>query len=287
MYFKVFSTLLVSFIFALSYLTTNVAWAQNNSQSSTNGSLVAYDFPEASKKFHAVEIPDFLALATGKATSPDSIVLNEHLPDTLSVTYFGSYSDDLKKYANILQSQGFTALINGYEGYYSLEKNIDGYLLQIAAYHLNEVDGVRVDITATDQSSQLSLAQIEAEISRIRKIYNEIMDASGRGLYVKKKLPSDVTVYIDENEDIRRIDIPRKDPENYGRFYYFENNTPIFAFLEGQDSHRLYFHQGKLFRNRYTNHAGKVVTYDYPPEFENLATKVKDESREIFTEFGK
>lgn len=41
----------------------------------------------------------------------------------------------------------------------------------------------------------------------------------------------------------------------YARYYYYENQELIFAYLEGSDAHRLYFYKGKLFRWRYTPNA--------------------------------
>ena len=41
----------------------------------------------------------------------------------------------------------------------------------------------------------------------------------------------------------------------YARYYYFENEKLIFAYLEAGDSHRLYFYNERQFRWRYASNA--------------------------------
>ena len=56
--------------------------------------------------------------------------------------------------------------------------------------------------------------------------------------------------------------IVRVNGVSYTRYYYYENEKLMFAYLEGTDAHRLYFYNEKLFRWRYSRNAVKFSEAD-------------------------
>ncbi len=109
--------------------------------------------------------------------------------------------------------------------------------------------------------------EIEEEVSRIRKVYNEIVAACDSGEYTKKAVNDSVEAYYDVSGDVRRI-IAKKGYGilgDYTQYYYYENGQAIFIYLEAEDSHRLYFCNETLFRWRYAENAansGEAVNHD-------------------------
>lgn len=49
---------------------------------------------------------------------------------------------------------------------------------------------------------------------------------------------------------------------SYTRYYYYKDDKLIFAYIEGTDSHRLYFYNDRLFRWRYAKNAVKFSEAD-------------------------
>ena len=96
---------------------------------------------------------------------------------------------------------------------------------------------------------------VETEVERIRAIYNDTVAGMNAGLYAKTTPANGVTAYYDGsqckcvvvNKGVRGVD--------YSRWYYYENNQPIFAYFENQDAHRFYLYQGDLMRWRYSANA--------------------------------
>lgn len=139
---------------------------------------------------------------------------------------------------------------------------------------LNSVDESKVNTnnssnsTESNQSTatvkQLSDSEIEDEVLRIREVYNDIVSNVSGKKYTSKTIESKVIAYYDSNGQVKHIQVSKGyDNYNYSRFYYFENNKLMFAYVESSDSHRLYFQDGILFRWRYTNTSGNATNYHY------------------------
>lgn len=106
-------------------------------------------------------------------------------------------------------------------------------------------------------NSRLSSSEIEDEVLRIREVYNKIVSEKSKDKYDETSLADGVTTYS-ENGDIRCIVVKKgANYSDYTRNYYFENGKLIFAYIEGSDSHRLYFKDDVLFRWRYASDAVK------------------------------
>ena len=96
---------------------------------------------------------------------------------------------------------------------------------------------------------------VETEVSRIRAIYNDTVAGMNAEQYTTRTLTNGVTAYYDgsqckcvvANKGVHGVD--------YSRWYYYENNQPIFAYFENQDAHRFYLYQGDLMRWRYSANA--------------------------------
>jgi len=109
------------------------------------------------------------------------------------------------------------------------------------------------------QTSALNGAQIEDEVLRIRALYNNIVSKQSNNQYKVSKPYSGVTTYTENGDTYCVIVAKGVDGNEYTRYYYYENNKLIFAYLESSDSHRLYFHNDSLFRWRYASNAVKYT----------------------------
>lgn len=122
------------------------------------------------------------------------------------------------------------------------------------------------------QSEPVMDVSVEEEVKRIRSIYNEITAAKDAKQYSVSREEKGVTLYSDQT-GIRCVEIVRGYAGSpYARYYYYENQKLIFAYLEAKDSHRLYFKDEHLFRWRYASDAAKAsaaVNHDQEdsPEF--------------------
>ena len=106
-------------------------------------------------------------------------------------------------------------------------------------------------------NTRLSNSEIEEEVLRIREVYNKIVSKKSKNEYDETSLADGVTSYS-ENGEVRLIVVKKgSNYSDYTRFYYFENSKLIFAYIEGSDSHRMYFKDDVLFRWRYASDAVK------------------------------
>jgi uncharacterized protein with von Willebrand factor type A (vWA) domain len=112
------------------------------------------------------------------------------------------------------------------------------------------------DYTSLLVTSQLSGDEIETEVEWIRKIYNEIQENKANNYYTKENVRNGVTAFYDEYGNVISIEVAKEtDGIKYARYYYYHENKLIFCYMEGEDSHRLYFHDESLFRWRYAKNA--------------------------------
>lgn len=133
---------------------------------------------------------------------------------------------------------------------------------------------------------------VESEVLKIRKIYKEIEANRDKKYYTVKEIKSGVKEYIDPvSYEVICIVIKKGiDGIDYTRYYYFNNEELMFAYLEGDDAHRLYFKDGYLFRWRYTANSKNVdkainhdneTTSDYL-EWEDFAIREAETYVDIF-----
>ncbi len=110
--------------------------------------LLMYDFFNLNRSWENIQVPDFLAFAKGNnyPTAIDDLKTSETEIERYIVDYLGDYYEVLPEYVKLLTLLGFEVIIDGYEGFYSMEKIIDGYLITVNAYYMNEQDGVTVEL---------------------------------------------------------------------------------------------------------------------------------------------
>ncbi len=92
--------------------------------------------------------PDFFAFANRNEayTADFDYIASDTIPNAYEMTYLGDYSDLLPKYITFLKQLDYEVIIDGHEGYYSLEQRQGDHIVTINAYFLNEEDGVRVEV---------------------------------------------------------------------------------------------------------------------------------------------
>lgn len=117
----------------------------------------------------------------------------------------------------------------------------------------------------TSNEEAMDSQSLEAEVLRIRDIWNAGRKAMEEKQYVVSTIAEGIEVYS-SNGDIRMIEIEANiNGTSYSRIYNFSQGRLIFAFLEEGDAHRLYYKDKKLFRWKYTADVSKgdqVVNYD-------------------------
>lgn len=98
---------------------------------------------------------------------------------------------------------------------------------------------------------------VKDETLAIRDIYNEIVSKRDAGDYDRVQIKHGVVGYYDDSGALKCLTVYSGTDgiggysEDYGRWYYYDNDQLIFAFYDGKDAHRLYFYNGLLMRWRY------------------------------------
>ena len=133
----------------------------------------------------------------------------------------------------------------------------DCYMRSTASFQPSIMQMKDEDYSDLISNTRLSDSEIEEEVVRIREVYNKITSKKSKNKYDETSLADGVTSYS-ENGEVRLI-VVKKGPNysDYIRYYYFEDSKLIFAYIEGSDSHRLYFKDDVLFRWRYASDAVK------------------------------
>ena len=105
---------------------------------------------------------------------------------------------------------------------------------------------------------------VEAEVSRIRAIYNDTVANMDRWSVVVEQ--EGINLYYNE-WDLKCVIVPRGAwGVDYSRYYYYEDQELIFAYYEAKDAHRFYFYEGELMRWRYSpdaQDAQNATNYDW------------------------
>lgn len=133
----------------------------------------------------------------------------------------------------------------------------DCYMRSKASFQPSIMQMKNEDYSDLISNTRLSDSEIEEEVVRIREVYNKITSKKSKHKYDETSLADGVTSYS-ENGEVRLIVVKKgSNYSDYIRYYYFEDSKLIFAYIEGSDSHRLYFKDDVLFRWRYASDAGK------------------------------
>lgn len=119
--------------------------------------------------------------------------------------------------------------------------------------------------TATPQL-EMSMEQVEECVEIIRGKYNEIVNNISLGAYREENYYDGVTSYWESDGSIV-CSIADKgfNGSTYSKFIYYSEGKPFFAYYESDDSHRLYFKDGRLIRWRYCQNSmipDEAVNYD-------------------------
>jgi len=138
--------------------------------------------------------------------------------------------------------------------------------------------------------SMMTSQDVEAEILRIRAIWNGDREAMKNKQYQVTQIANGIKAYS-SNKDIRMIEIQRNiNGMDYARTYNFSNGQLIFAYIEKSDAHRLYFKDDRLFRWRYTVDANKrdqAINHDNmgdSEEFNRWGAFALDEAEQVYSD---
>jgi hypothetical protein len=138
--------------------------------------------------------------------------------------------------------------------------------------------------------TNMTVQQINDEISRIRGLWNTDRSAMSDGLYATISISPGISAFS-YNGQVKMIEITKNTGGiEYSRTYQFENGNLVFAYIEGSDSHRLYFIQGTMFRWRYTPNVTKSEQFtDYDKrtdlnEYINLQEFALEEANNLYSQ---
>lgn len=98
---------------------------------------------------------------------------------------------------------------------------------------------------------------VDEQVQKVAGRYYEIQDLLSINALYREEPHSGVYYYYDYYGNICMVVVAKGNEglgsysDQYRRYYYFLEDELIFAYLEGQDSHRLYFYEGELMRWRY------------------------------------
>jgi hypothetical protein len=97
------------------------------------------------------------------------------------------------------------------------------------------------------------------------------MDMGGK--LTKEKTHKNHNIYRDKSSNIVKVLIPRGNAgfgdygSYYSRSYYFSEGKLIYAFLEGDDSHHMYFYNDRMFHWRHSGKNSFNYTLDFSEEY--------------------
>lgn len=149
--------------------------------------------------------------------------------------------------------------VNALQNLYLSYHNGDTYMRCEANFQPSQLQASEEEYESLVQVDGIANEDIEDEVLRIRGIYNEIVRNRDNGVYTESVLEDGVTAYL-ENGHVRCVIVRKGVKGNqYRRFYYYENDKLIFAYIEAADAHRLYFKNEKIFRWRYASNAVKFT----------------------------
>ncbi len=132
------------------FIKLRVVFAEENGglKIDSDNYIAMYEMYQISDAVAELAVPDFLAFARDneELTGAGDFAPVGTEPYHYGVTYLGDYSDELPEYAALLAQLGYAVVIDGYEGFYSFEYYGGDYTVTVYAYHLNEQEGIRVEV---------------------------------------------------------------------------------------------------------------------------------------------
>lgn len=118
--------------------------------------------------------------------------------------------------------------------------------------------GYEDEVNSVDESDAGNVyddLNTEDEVEQIRELYDNITASLSADVYETIALDNGIVIHYDGN-DLKAVIVPKGlDNSAYTAYYYYDNNSPFFAYYEGTDSHRFYFYNEKLIRWRYCSDA--------------------------------
>jgi hypothetical protein len=141
------------------------------------------------------------------------------------------------------------------------------------------------------KQERVSVADVEAEVSRIRAIWTAVREAQAAGAYATTPLDGGAATAYSEGGQLLLAELARGTYGlDYLRIYEYENGQLIFAYFEGADQNRMYYKDGWLFRWRHTDAAGNVENHDNAPsepDFLNWESRAWEEGNKLKDMFVK
>ena len=111
------------------------------------------------------------------------------------------------------------------------------------------------------------------EIENVDALYYSIRSMDMGGKLTKEKTHKNHNIYRDKSSNIVKVLIPRGNAgfgdygSYYSRSYYFSEGKLIYAFLEGDDSHHMYFYNDRMFHWRHSGKNSFNYTLDFSEEY--------------------
>ncbi len=119
-----------------------------------------YDMSQAPKFLQKLYIPDFLAFVSGntEVTPPTALhkgyfTSGDNVREFfLGAKYLQKYGEKLASYLDFLEKNGFK-FKSGWEGFYTLEKKINGaYVQLIVGSYMTDIEGIGIIISVDKQA---------------------------------------------------------------------------------------------------------------------------------------
>lgn len=132
-------------------------------------------------------------------------------------------------------------------------------------------------------------ADVEKEVSALRRQYQNIASGISGNVYVKVNLSDGVEAYYSEADHQLKAVIIFQGIDNnaYDKYYYYDDNELFFAYYRGEELHDFYFEDGSMIRWSYAADAAKAQdAVDYDDEntsnYNSWEKKVKKEAESLY-----
>lgn len=126
---------------------------------------------------------------------------------------------------------------------------------------------------------RMTNAEIEAEVSRIRKVWQEDREAVSNGSFESRQWQDNVTAYF-QNGELKMLEVPKSKWNHYTKIFQIENGELTFAYYESAEMQmRLYYKDQRLFRWIQTDIGSETVIHDQEDSkmfFENAQWAIAD-----------
>lgn len=139
-----------------------------------------------------------------------------------------------------------------------------------------------------NNSDTINTINVEETVNVIREQYNDIATAMASGKYTTTFIDTSTAAYY-EGTVLKAVTFTDEINDiAYKQYFYYDKNILIFVYLEGTDSHRLYFKNDKLVRWRYCADASdnqNAINYDFEStsQYYNWESSILDKSKQLYT----